>query len=49
MNVSAFVASLKYMGLGMLGIFAVMLVIYVLIAVLNRVTAEKGGREHKQQ
>lgn len=41
MNVPLFMESLKYMGEGMLGIFAVMLVIYGIIAVLSRGTGKK--------
>lgn len=33
--------SLKLMGMGMLGIFIVMLVIFLVIVVLNKATAEK--------
>ena len=37
----AFVASLRYMGQGMLGIFAVSLVIILAIVLLNKITAKK--------
>ncbi len=37
----AFVASLRYMGQGMLGIFAVTLVIILAIVLLNKITAKK--------
>ncbi len=36
-----FVANLKYMGLGMLGIIAVMGVIIIVTAILNKIFAEK--------
>lgn len=42
MNGQAFLKTLPIMGQGMLGIFAVMLAIYLLIAVLNRVTKQSG-------
>ena len=38
MNISAFVDSLPVMLYGMLGIFAVMLVIWAIVALLNRYT-----------
>ena len=38
MNFSAFVDSLPVMLYGMLGIFAVMLVIWAIVALLNRYT-----------
>jgi hypothetical protein len=38
MNTSAFVDSLPVMLYGMLGIFAVMLVIWIIVALLNRYT-----------
>lgn len=38
MNVQAFLNTLPIMGRGMLGIFAVMLVIFLLILVLNACT-----------
>lgn len=44
-NPSAFVENLSYMGLGMLGIFIVIGVIILSVAVLNKVTAPK--REKK--
>lgn len=41
MNFPLFIESLKYMLEGMLGIFIVMGVIFALIAVLTRTTAER--------
>ena len=41
LQVEAFLTSLQLMAKGMLGIFAVMLVIMGLILLLNRLTAEK--------
>jgi hypothetical protein len=38
----AFVENLKYMGVGMIGIFAVIGVIILAVVVLNRVTAPKN-------
>lgn len=40
-NAMAFVDNLKYMGLGMLGIFIVIGVIVLSVVVLNKVTAAK--------
>ncbi len=42
MNVKAFLDTLPIMGRGMLGIFAVMLVIFLLILVLNACTGRKS-------
>ena len=36
--------SLKLMGLGMLGIFIVMLILYLVIFILNKTTAEKKNK-----
>ena len=41
-DIKAFVASLRYMGEGMLGIFAVMAVIIGVIAALNRLTGSRS-------
>lgn len=41
-DLQAFIASLRTMGEGMLGIFAVMAVIIVVIDVLNRLTGSRG-------
>ncbi len=41
MNTELILACLGIMGKGMLGIFVVILVIWSLVAVLNKVTAEK--------
>ena len=35
---TAFTETIRIMGLGMAGIFAVMLIIYAVIAILNKVT-----------
>lgn len=40
-DIPAFLASLPMMGMGMLGIFAVILVIYLCIMILNRATVKK--------
>ena len=45
MNIQAFLNTLPIMGIGMLGIFAVIFVIYLLILVLNRVTAPKKDQQ----
>jgi len=42
MNLQAFLNTLPIMGRGMLGIFAVMLVIFLLILVLNACTGRKS-------
>ncbi len=42
MNVKAFLDTLPIMGRGMLGIFAVMLVIFLLILVLNACSGRKS-------
>lgn len=42
MNVNAFLNTLPIMGRGMLGIFAVMLVIFLLILILNACTGRKS-------
>ena len=42
MNVQAFLNTLPIMGRGMLGIFAVMLVIFLLILVLNACTGRRS-------
>ena len=42
MNVQAFLNTLAIMGRGMLGIFAVMLVIFLLILVLNACTGRRS-------
>ncbi len=44
-NTMAFVENLKYMGLGMLGIFIVIGVIILSVVVLNKVTAPKEDEE----
>jgi len=40
-NAYRFVENLKYMGLGMLGIFAVIAVIVAVTVILNRLTGKK--------
>lgn len=42
MNFSAFVGSLYYMVMGMVGIFLVIGIILAMIAILNRVTGNKN-------
>ena len=44
-DLQAFIASLQTMGEGMLGIFAVMAVIIVVIDMLNRLTGSRGKGE----
>ena len=43
-NIDKFLATLPIMAQGMGGIFIVMLVIFLLIYVLNRITADKADR-----
>lgn len=43
MNTQAFLATLPVMGRGMLGIFAVIGVIFLMILLLNKVTGAHGG------
>ena len=45
LNIDAFLNSLPMMGKGMLGIFVVTLVIILMIALLNKVTAAKQSEE----
>ena len=47
-NYYAFVENLRYMGLGMLGIFIVIGVIILSVAVLNKVTAPKPEKKDEQ-
>ena len=47
MNVAAFLQTLPIMGMGMGGIFVVILVIYGCIAVLNRVTTKKADKDEE--
>ena len=44
-NPAAFVENLKYMGVGMLGIFIVIGVIILSVVVLNKVTAPKKSSD----
>ena len=44
----AFVDNLRYMGLGMLGIFIVMGVIIISVCVLNKVTAPKSEKKDEE-
>lgn len=44
MNVDLFLQTLPIMGMGMLGIFAVILVIILIVVVLNKLTAPKDKR-----
>ena len=41
MNLELFLQTLPIMGMGMLGIFAVILVIILVVAALNKLTAPK--------
>ena len=43
-NAARFVESLKYMGLGMLGIFVVIGLIIIVTAILNKVTGKRKDR-----
>lgn len=43
-NIMNFVANLKYMGLGMLGIIVVIGVIILITMFLNKVTDKKGNK-----
>ena len=45
LNIDAFLNSLPMMGKGMLGIFVVTIVIILMIALLNKVTAAKQAEE----
>ena len=45
LNIDAFMNSLPLMGKGMLGIFAVTIVIILMIALLNKVTSVKQTEE----
>jgi len=45
LNIDAFLNSLPMMGKGMLGIFVVTIVIILMIALLNKVTAAKKTEE----
>ncbi len=47
-NPSAFVENLRYMGLGMLGIFIVIGVIILSVVVLNKVTAPKLQKKDEE-
>lgn len=47
-NPSAFAENLKYMGLGMLGIFIVIGVIILSVVVLNKVTSPKREKKDNQ-
>ena len=47
-NPSAFVENLKYMGLGMLGIFIVIGVIILSVVVLNKATAPKPEKKDQE-
>lgn len=46
-NPAAFVENLKYMGVGMLGIFIVIGVIILSVVVLNKVTAPKKNNSEE--
>lgn len=45
MNTALVMACLELMGKGMLGIFVVILVIWGLVELLNRVTSDKNGNQ----
>ena len=45
LNIDAFLNSLPMMGKGMLGIFAVTIVIILMIDLINKVTAAKKAEE----
>ena len=47
-NPMAFVNNLRYMGLGMLGIFIVMGVIILSVVVLNKATAPKPEKKDEE-
>lgn len=47
MNVQAFLNTLQYMGLGMLGIFIVTAILILGIVVLNKATAPRKKDEEK--
>ena len=47
-NPSAFVENLGYMGAGMLGIFIVIGIIVLSVAVLNKVTAPKPEKKDQE-
>lgn len=47
-NMDAILQALNIMGKGMLGIFAVILVIWALVALLNRVTGKQGDNAPRQ-
>ena len=44
-NVKAFLDSLRYMGIGMVGIFAVTIVIVISMILLNKFTSRKSDNE----
>ena len=48
MNTQLVLACLGIMGKGMLGIFSVILVIWALVALLNRVTGKQGDNAPRQ-
>lgn len=43
-NVKAFLESLRYMGVGMIGIFAVTMVIILSMILLNKFTSKKADK-----
>ena len=43
-NVKAFLESLRYMGVGMIGIFAVTIVIIISMILLNKFTSKKADK-----
>ncbi len=48
-NPMAFIENLKYMGLGMLGIFIVIGVIVLSVVALNKLTAPKKSDDDQEQ
>ena len=44
-NVEAFIDSLRYMGIGMIGIFTVTIVIVLSMILLNKFTSKKPDKE----
>ncbi|MCQ2435768.1 MAG: hypothetical protein MJ101_02570 [Clostridia bacterium] len=50
MNIERFLSSFEYMGIGMLGIFAVMGIIMVSVAVIGRLSRNKSdAAENKDE
>lgn len=47
-SVEAFLQSLKYMGVGMLGIFIVIAIIVLMVTLLNKVTSHFGKKNNEK-